>query len=186
MIMYAILDSTQVVIGTGEAATIEDALASSEEFGTVIALEDGEEAAENRHYLSGDEFLPLPERPGAWAVWNGSQWTDPRTQAEIDAAEAAHLLARRAATDLTKLEFVLRAVTAGLISQASGLVVLDGQMPPELAGMIASLTEAQVFEMTARLKGAQVFNRLDPFILQCAAYLGVTDAEMDALFSVTV
>ena len=51
------------------------------------------------HYWSGTGFAEYPPRPGPWARWTGSEWTDPRTAADHAANEAIQWTALRAERD---------------------------------------------------------------------------------------
>lgn len=51
------------------------------------------------HYWTGNGFAEYPPRPGPWALWNGSEWTDPRTAADHAAAEVVAWAALRAERD---------------------------------------------------------------------------------------
>lgn len=93
MIPYAIMDETGVVIGRGECVNLDDLVASSMPGGSATGIGDGENPRPMQHYLGADnEFHPLPAKPGPWARWNGTAWTDPRSAAQR-AADAAKVTA---------------------------------------------------------------------------------------------
>lgn len=138
------------------------------------------------HYWVGHGFAEYPPRPSAHHQWDGSAWVDPRTQAEIDAEAAAALHARRAVASLSKLEFAKRVShpETGVIQPSSGMILLDGDVPPELQGMVNALPPADQFDLIMDLKGASQFDRLNPFVVAAGQYLGMTDAQMDAVFGI--
>lgn len=103
MIRYAILDAAGLVIGTGEALTTDEMIGSAPPGCTTTGLGDDEYPVPMADYLGADErFHPLPPRPGPWAVWDGGEWTDPRTaddlEAELIAARLASVAAINAAS----------------------------------------------------------------------------------------
>lgn len=58
----------------------------------------GEVSREGDHpgcYLDGENIESLPPRPGSWAVWSGSVWTDPRTDENKKAAAREAIRLRR-------------------------------------------------------------------------------------------
>lgn len=132
-------------------------------------------------YWDGSAFVPYPvPSPGPWFAWDGVAWVDMRPEGSEEDA----LRNRRANTSLPKLEFVMRIVGAQIISQASGLKMLDGQMPDEMEGMLEGMPPSDQFEVAAKLKGAVTIERLDPFIIAAGQFLGLTDQQVDAVFGI--
>lgn len=140
-----------------------------------------DDANVNDYVLQGEGAIVAPEKPGPWAMWDGEQWIDPRTPEDHEAA----VQRIRNSASLTKLQFVMAVVNAGIISQASGLAMLDGTLPIELAGLTDSMTEMEKFELAAKLKGAQQIDRIDPFIIASGQFLGLTVEQMDSVFGIT-
>lgn len=100
MIRYAILSSEGIVVGLGDAFTVDDMIASAPPGMTTTGLGDDECPTAMQDYLGADErFHPLPQRPGAWAKWSGSEWGDPRTEADLQREVSAQWAALRAERD---------------------------------------------------------------------------------------
>ncbi len=132
------------------------------------------------------DFAPLPPRPGPWAVWRTDRWVDERTAEDAQAEHDAMMHARRAAASLTRLEFAKRVShpETGFIQPSSGMILLDGDVPPELQPMVASLPPPDQFALIMDLKGAMQFDRLNPFVVASGRFLGLTDEQMDAVFGI--
>ena len=65
--------------------------------GDLLSLPAPEEVEDDTHYWDGEAFRLYPPRPGPWAVWDGTAWIDPRSEADHAAdLEAARAAARRA------------------------------------------------------------------------------------------
>lgn len=165
-------------------ANVSTAVAATMEGVTAIHLP--EAVDDSRFYWNGTGLAEYPERPSVMHEWTGSEWIDPQRQEDVDAERAAYLqLVRRLAT-LPKLEFVMRVVFAGILSQESGLAVLDGRVPEELQGMTEGMDPLALFQLQAKLKGAVQFDRLDPFILATADYLGIPPEYIDNVYGIDV
>ena len=91
----------------------------------------------------------------------------------------------RGVAEISKLQLVMKAVQAGIISEAAGLDILDGKLPGELSGILEGLTDFEKFEMLAKVKGATLVNRLDPFVTSVMAVKGIPDEVADIIFGVT-
>lgn len=139
------------------------------------------------YFDSTGQALPLPPRPGPWAAWNGSEWVDPRTSADVQAA----LYAARAATSLDKSTLLIRMAMAGMLPPEDAEIAAGGVIPPTIQAALDALPP-EVFppeaQMIARIKwrSDNVISRANPVIVLAAAALGVTDEQMDAIFDVQV
>lgn len=142
--------------------------------------------SDDAHYWGGSGFVEYPPRPTPHHQWDGSDWVESRSQAEIDAEAAAELHARRAEASLPKLEFAKRAShpETGFIQPSSGMALLEGNVPPELEGMVNSLPPSDQFALIMDLKGATQFDRLNPFVIAAGQYLGLSDEQMDAFYGI--
>lgn len=183
MIRYAILDTSGVVVGLGDAMTADDMIGSVPDGHSTTGLGDDEYPVPMAEYLGADErFHPLPPRPGRWAVWDGSDWTDPRTPADMQ----AKLYDARNATVLDKSDLLTRMFLAGIFDAENVLIASQGEIPPTLEPALQSMpAEAQVI---ARIKWRSdtVISRVNPVIVLAAAAIGVTDEQMDAIFGVQI
>lgn len=72
-------------------------------------------------YLHNGRLLPLPPRPGAWALFDAQagEWVDPRSYEERSAAHAAELAAARAEAQGQALAIVAR-LRAGFLTALPG------------------------------------------------------------------
>lgn len=134
-------------------------------------------------YIDGGALVAFPPRPEGtqWRFdYAARAWTDPRTPAD----RAADLAARRARASLSRIDFLLAAVTAGIITQADAIAASRGEIPPGMADLIATMTPDAQFEAQVRWGAATDIARLDPFITGWAQTLGVTDEQLDQLFEV--
>lgn len=188
MTKAAILDPlTNVVIGETSGTNTLDVIASASLAGKPVIVPDDMLLRPMEQAQAADgSFYDLPPQPDPRFVWTGTAWVDPRTQAEIDAEAAASLHARRAVASLSKLEFAKRVShpETGVIQPSSGMALLAGSVPPELDGMVNALPPADQFALIMDLLGATQFDRLNPFVVAAGQYLGMTDAQMDAVFGI--
>lgn len=188
MTKAAILDpQSGVVIGEVNGSNPIDVLATASVKGRAVLVPDEMVLRPMEQAQAADgSFHDLPPQPDPRLVWNGSAWVDPRTQAEIDAEAAAALHARRAVASLSKLEFAIRAShpETGFIQPSSGMILLDGDVPPELEPLVSSMPPADQFEFIMAIKGATQFDRLNRYVVQTGEFFGLTDAQMDAFFGI--
>ncbi len=186
MVRFAVVDArTAIVVRTGRTDT--DCLASSAGDDDIVSpVPEWVEDQKHRYEWSSMEWIALPEKPGPWAEWDGQQWTDPRTEDDIAAEVEAAQHARRTVASLTRLEFAKRVShpETGFIQPSSGMILLDGDVPPELQPMVASLPPPDQFALIMDLKGAMQFDRLNPFVVSSGRFLGLTDEQMDAVFGI--
>lgn len=128
-------------------------------------------------------ILPAPrEYPWQEPDVEGGGWIDTRS---FDEREAARMGAR-AISSLSRIDFLLAAKASGLISEDDAIAASRGEIPPGMSQLIEALTPEQQFEAKVRWGGATTIYRLDPFICDWAARLGVTDGQLDQMFGVTV
>lgn len=89
MTKYAIIDDNGLVIGTGEAGSEADALASGAGMGEVLILTADQNPV--GCFWDGALFQPLPPSPGIWAQWNGSAWVEPRPLEDVRGATISQI-----------------------------------------------------------------------------------------------
>ena len=133
---------------------------------------------------STGEIIVMPvARQYPWQEPDGAGgWTDTRNEDEI---AHARVLARNQAS-LSRIEFLLAAKNAGLITEADAEAAAESKIPPSMLPLFDAMTPEQQFEAKIRWKAATIIERMNPFILQWAGILGVTDEQLDALFNVTI
>lgn len=186
MVSYAVVSAENaIVIGTGRTnAECLDLMVGGDD--VVSPVPDWVEDEKYRYDWASGEWIALPEKPGPWAKWDGGGWIDPRTQSDLDAELEGAQQARRAGASLSRLEFAKRVShpESGVIQPSSGMILLDGDVPPELQPMVASLPPGDQFDLIMDLKGASQFDRLNPFVIAAGHYLGLTDEQIDAVFGI--
>lgn len=123
---------------------------------------------------------PLPPRPGEWAVWDGAEWVDMRTDENL----AAALEQARDMASLSKVEFVMSCMEVGLLSPPEAIAAARGEIPESFAPVVESLSPMQRDYACVYWAAARQINRTDPFIADVAAAAGISDDTLDDLFQV--
>lgn len=110
--------------------------------------------------------------PGGSQGWtlNGSTWTAPVVQVVVPAS-------------VTRAQFYLAAAGAGIITTAQAVLMLEnGTIPANLATAIAGLPTSQQGPAEIAIFGMTDYSRSDPFVQTLGALMGMTPAQLDALF----
>lgn len=137
------------------------------------------------HYPA-DEFIlvdgvvtALPPKPGPGWVLNPEavEWIDMRDP------EAEHE-AKRAMASMTRSDFLLAAIRAGIIQPSDAGPAARGEIPPSLAPVFASMPPDVQIEAVVRWGAATMIDRTNPVLAALAAAMTVTDAQLDALFGI--
>lgn len=95
MMHYVITDASGLVVGKGHSGSETDALASVAGDLTAVICEDHDGFEPMTSAIVGGVLKKIAPAPGPWAVWDGSQWVDPRTAEDVateDAARAAEAM----------------------------------------------------------------------------------------------
>src|ERR1051325_4892194 len=106
---FAVIDETGKILRTGKCA-VDDVAIQAQDGETAIAIDDDQETA-GRYWRDGS-FVPYPERPGDWAVFDyvTQEWTDPRTAddlvAELEAQRAGAIQQVNAVSGQIRSRFV--------------------------------------------------------------------------------
>lgn len=159
---------------------IEDALLNIPD--GLLAVEVGSEISPASHYIdANDEPQEYPPRPGEWAVWTGAEWTDPRTETDHKSEQKA----RRAATYLTKAEFLQACMATGLLTPSEAAVAAKGDIPAPFLPAVASMTPEQQDMLPVIWPAVTRINRMDPLILAVAKGARISEETLDALFGLT-
>lgn len=133
------------------------------------------------YYIDAEgEPQPLPPKPGPWAQWDGAEWIDPRTPADLE----AELQAKRDATWLTKPDFLLACMGAGLLTPAEAAQAAQGIVPEPFQSAVDALDPMTKDYLAVLWPTATRIERTDPFIETIAAMRGLSDALVDQLFGV--
>lgn len=135
------------------------------------------------YYVANSEPIPFPPRPSHHHVWDwsASEWTDPRTPADL----AAELEARRDAAWLDKSSLLLRLMDAKILSEADADAASGGEIPALLAPHVDGLPSGARTAARVKWKADAVISRKHPVIVSAAYALGVSDETLDQIFGVT-
>lgn len=153
---------------------------------TILAnVQDGEEIIEGAYdtrtcYIADGEARLFPPRPGDWAIWDGGAWIDPRTPADLE----AELQAKRDAAWLTKPDFLLACMGAGILTPADAAAAAQGIVPEPFQTAVEVLGPMMKDYLAVTWPTATRIERMDPFIQTIAAVQGFPDALVDQLFGI--
>lgn len=131
-----------------------------------------------RVYIRDDTPREYPPRPGEWAVWTGSEWTDPRTADDHEAERQA----RRHSSFLTKSEFLQACMSVGLLTPAEAAAAARGDVPESYGPALATMSAEQRDRVAVIWPAVTRIERMDPLILAVAAGAGISDETLDAMF----
>jgi len=109
-------------------------------------------------------------------------WSKMQT-AEERAAEA--LAARRSSASLTRREFCLAMVSAGILAPADAVAAARGEWPGSMADFLLFLTEAESADAQIEWAAAGHIDRLAPLVLVMGSWIGLTDAALDTIFGIS-
>ena len=131
-------------------------------------------------YMTWEGPQPYPEKPGDWAVWDGAEWTDPRSPADLE----AELQARRDAARMDKADLLLALTQVGLLTSADAVAAARGEIPPSFQPVVAAWPAAE--QLAARIKWAAdgQISRNNPLILAVASFLEIDPLTLDTIFDV--
>ena len=133
------------------------------------------------YYIDAEgEPQPLPPKPGDWAQWDGAEWIDPRTPADLE----AELQAKRDAAWLTKPDFLLACMGAGLLTPAEAAQAAHGIVPEPFQSAVDALDPMTKDYLAVIWPTVTRIERMDPFIQTIAAFRGFPDALVDQLFGI--
>lgn len=133
----------------------------------------------NAIYIKDGGLRYFPPKPSPFHVWEESAeiWVDPRDPAE-------ELTATRAAAIMTRSEFLLAAIRAGIIRPSDAGPAARGEIPPSLAPVFASLPPEVQTEAIVRWGAATMIERANPVLAALAEAMAIPDAQLDALFGI--
>ena len=141
---------------------------------------EGELANPASYYVSGLELVPLPEKPGPWAVWDGDEWVDPRTTADLE----AELQVKRDSAGLTKSNFLLACMGTGILTPAESATAARGIVPDSFQSTVDALDPMTRDYLAVIWPAVTHIGRMDPFLLAIATIQGISDETLDALFGI--
>ena len=133
-------------------------------------------------YISPTGPAALPPKPGPWAQWDGAEWIDPRTPADLE----AELQSRRDVAWLAKPDFLLACMEMGILTPADAAAAAQGIVPEPFQSAVDALDPMTQAYLAVIWPTATRIERMDPFILTIAAVRDFPDVLVDQLFGVTL
>lgn len=97
-----------------------------------------------------------------------------------DKAAAAVASARSVA--MSRAEFCNAIAHIGIVSDAEAIAGARGEWPASLGSFLDYLTPAQARDVQIDWAACVTVQRLHPFVLTLGSWLGLLDADLDALF----
>lgn len=175
-ILYAAVLPTGEIVQTGQAPTFADLLDMEIQGATIVPSADWVDDA--RHYWNGDAFVEFPPRPGPWAVWDGSEWFDPRTPEDHE----AELRAWREAATLTKSEFLQACIAHRILTPKEASIASRGDIPEPFQRAVLSLSPEQQDMLPVIWPAVTRVTRMDPLLVALAESASLSNETLDALF----
>jgi hypothetical protein len=92
------------------------------------------------------------------------------------------LIAWRDTASLSRLDFCTSLVRLNILTKDQALATIDGVWPEPMLNFLSYLDADQAFEVQMEWKAAVTVQRNHPFILSLGSWLGLTTAQLDAMF----
>jgi hypothetical protein len=99
-----------------------------------------------------------------------------------DVSIEAQLNDWRASSALTKTQFIMACVAAGILTSAEAVAVGRGDWPSAMSGFLIYLSEEQAIEVQIEWAAQMNIRRTNVFVLLLGSWLQYSDAQLDALF----
>lgn len=138
--------------------------------------------SDDRHYYDDGEFIEYPPKPHGFYAFDFETraWIDPRTPADLE----AELQAKRDAAWLTKPDFLLACMGAGILTPADAAAAAQGIVPEPFQTAVDALDPMTQDYLAVIWPSATRIERMDPFIQTIAAVRGLSDELVDQLFGI--
>jgi hypothetical protein len=92
------------------------------------------------------------------------------------------IIAWRSNASLSRLDFCTSLVRLNILTKEQALATIDGVWPEPMLNFLGYLDADQAFEVQMEWKAAVTVQRNHPFILSLGSWLGLTTAQLDAMF----
>jgi hypothetical protein len=92
------------------------------------------------------------------------------------------IISWRANASLSRLDFCTSLVRLNILTKEQALATIDGVWPEPMLNFLGYLDADQAFEVQMEWKAAVTVQRTHPFILSLGSWLGLTTAQLDAMF----
>lgn len=182
---FAIIDTaTGRVVQTG---TCQEGMAVNQwcHDGQVAIQTDLPLESRDNYFNSNGDLIVAPPQPAPWAVFDveAEEWLDPRDDASRAEAYRAALAEARAVA-IPRAAFCNAIADLGVVSDAEAIAGARGEWPASLGSFLDYLTPAQARDVQIDWAACVTVQRMHPFVLTLGSWLGLSDAELDALFGI--
>lgn len=120
-----------------------------------------------------------PNHP-EWAALSNMQGIAQFPIAELTEAETLQLA--RDAAYIYRADFCTALMSLGILSHADAIEASRGGWPAAMAGFLVYLTEPQAAVAQIEWASAATIRRMNYLVLTLQSFLGLTDAQVDAIF----
>lgn len=96
------------------------------------------------------------------------------------------LAAARATASMTRSDFLLVAIRAGIIAPSDAGPAARGEIPPSLGPIFEDLPSDVQIEAVVRWGAATMIERMNPVLAVLAEAMAITDEQLDALFGINL
>lgn len=120
--------------------------------------------------------IEVPKRPSPDHVWDGGAW------AISDAAVAARLSEWRKGASLTRRQFCLACLQAGLLTPDDAVTAASGGWPASFDAALVGLSAMEAAAAKVEWAAVGTIWRNAPLLAVVQATAGVTDDQLDTLF----
>ncbi len=128
--------------------------------------------------------MVMPEDAGwAEAVAAAGHFGGGDTAPPIETPEQM-LAAQRASASMTRSDFLLAAIRAGIILPSDAGPAARGEIPPSLVPVFDGLPPEVQIEAVVRWSASTMIERTNPVLAALAGAMAITDAQLDALFGI--
>lgn len=149
-------------------------------------LEHAGEIESGRDFVTAEgEVIAAPASPAPWAVFDLTTrvWVDPRDDAGR-AADAIKALMEARDVSISRAQFCNAIASLGVVSDAEAVAGAKGEWPASLGDFLGYLTPAQARDVQIEWAACVTVQRMHPFVLVLGSWLGLSDADLDALFGI--
>jgi len=106
---------------------------------------------------------------------------------KIKQPDSAELLAQtRASAYMTRIDFCIAMARAGVLTHADAVASARGAWPEAMATFLDYLDAEQRLDAQIEWAACDTVQRMHPFMLSLASWLGMSDEDVDAIFGVTL
>jgi len=147
-------------------------------------IEDGVDPNQLTVDPNGDMVLLTDSRPNPWQEWDFANgvWIDTRPD-----DEKARVMERvRQAATMSRTDFVVAVTGLGILTPSDAILAVKGEIPASLDLLFEDLSSSEQLEARIRWAGATIIERMNPFILNFAAKLEMSDDQLDSIFGVNI